>query len=286
VDLEGTGRRLGVVSNGLAQRSGLRASMDTQFAGNLQRTFRPHAPTLVVDHPEAISGRVRFASLGGHAPVVVPSMLLWDFGQLDAEVQRLESAGARSFHLDVMDGVFVPNLTYGVPIVEAVRRATRLPIEVHLMIVEPARYAEKFVAAGADAVTFHVEAEQDPAGLLRRLRSIGAVAGLAYNPGTPLAAIEPYLADCDLVLTMSVHPGFGGQSFEPVALEKIQDLGRRVSDRVLLEVDGGVNDTTIGRCAEAGAHLMVVGSAIFSHPDYAERVATLTRLATTHARTP
>lgn len=259
--------------------------METQYAGSPHRTTSPDAPTLVVDIPKASSGRVRFASLRGVAPMVVPSMLLCDFGRLDSEVQRLESAGAKSFHLDVMDGSFVPNLTYGFPIVKAVRRATKLPIEAHLMITEPARYAEKFVEAGADAITFHVEAERDPRGLLRQLRSLGAVAGLAFNPETPLAAIEPYLNDCDLVLTMSVHPGFGGQSFEEVALEKTENLRKRVADDVLLEVDGGVNDSTIGRCAQAGAHLMVVGSAIFNYSNYAERVATLTHLAMTHART-
>jgi ribulose-phosphate 3-epimerase len=169
--------------------------------------------------------------------------------------------------------------------VQAVRRATRLPIETHLMIVEPANLARQFVDAGADAITFHVEAERDPRSLLRQLRAWGAVAGLACNPATPLAAIEPFLDDCDLVLTMSVSPGFGGQAFEGVALEKLQNLRARVGDRVLLEVDGGVNDATIGRCAAAGAHLMVVGSAIFNHSDYTARVATLTRLASTHART-
>jgi ribulose-phosphate 3-epimerase len=258
--------------------------MDTH-AGSPHRTTSPDAPTLVVDNAKASSGRLRFASLRGVAPVVVPSMLLCDFGRLASEVQRLEASGARSFHLDVMDGSFVPNLTYGLPIVEAVRSATNLPIEVHLMIVEPARFAEKFVEAGADAITFHIEAERDPLGTLRHVRSLGAVAGLAYNPETPLAAIEPYLNDCDLVLTMSVHPGFGGQSFNDIALEKIRNLRKRVAEHVLLEVDGGVNDSTIGDCAKAGAHLMAVGSAIFQHSDYAERVASLTHLAMTHGRT-
>jgi ribulose-phosphate 3-epimerase len=218
-------------------------------------------------------------------PTVVPSLLLCDFGHLADEIQRLEAAGVRALHLDVMDGHFVPNLTYGLPIVEAVRRLSDLPIETHLMISDPARYAEQFLAAGADTITFHVEAVDDPRPLLERLRSLGAVAGLAYNPETPLARIQNVLDACDLVLTMSVSPGFGGQEFQSVALEKLRQLRRQVGPDVVLEVDGGVNAETIGSCAEAGAHLMVVGSAIFSHPDYADSVATLTRLARNSART-
>jgi ribulose-phosphate 3-epimerase len=253
--------------------------METQFAGSPQRISDSDAPTPVVDIPEVTPGRSHFASLRGAAPLVVPSLLFCDFGDLAGEVRKLEAAGVHSFHLDVMDGHFVPNLTYGLPIVEAVRRATRLPIETHLMISEPQRWAEQYFFAGSDAVTFHVEATTDPRPLLKKLRAAGAVAGLAYNPSTPLATIEPYLDDCDLVLTMSVHPGFGGQTFETVALDKLRELRRQARTDLLLEVDGGVNDETIGRCAEAGAHLMVVGSAIFRHPDYANSVATLTQLA-------
>jgi ribulose-phosphate 3-epimerase len=211
--------------------------------------------------------------------------LLCDFGHLADEVRRLEEAGVHSFHLDVMDGHFVPNITYGLPIVEAVRRETKLPIETHLMISNPEKYVEQFVEAGADAVTFHVEASDDPRPILKRLRSLGAVAGLAVNPDTPLEAVEPFIDDCDLVLVMSVHPGFGGQAFNEIALVKLQRLQRQFGGNLILEVDGGVNDKTIGRCAEAGAQLFVVGSAIFEHSDYAERTTALTRAAQSLTRT-
>lgn len=217
--------------------------------------------------------------------MVVPSLLLCDFAHLADEIQKLEDAGVHSFHLDVMDGHFVPNLTYGMTIVEAVRRQTELPIETHLMISNPEKYCEQFVEAGADAVTFHVEAADDPRPILKRLKALGAIAGLAFNPDTPLEAIEPYLDDCDLVLTMSVHPGFGGQGFEEVALTKLEQLHERCGGEVFLEVDGGVNRQTIGRCAAAGAQLHVVGSAIFDHANYAEPIATLTRAAQTPSRT-
>ncbi len=152
-----------------------------------------------------------------------------------------------------MDGHFVPNLSYGLPIVQAVRNVTDLPIETHLMISNPAEFAEQFHEAGADAITFHFEAVDNPRPLLEKLRKLGAVAGLAFNPDTPLEAIRPYLDACDLVLTMSVTPGFGGQAFETVALEKLKALHELGGSRLLLEVDGGVNEKTIAQCAAAGA---------------------------------
>jgi ribulose-phosphate 3-epimerase len=165
-----------------------------------------------------------------------------------------------------------------------VRRETNLPIETHLMISNPQRYLDAFIDAGADAVTFHLEAVDDPRPLLAHLRSKGAIAGLAYNPDTPLSAIESYLDACDLVLTMSVQPGFGGQKFDPVALEKLRLLKDMVAPETLLEVDGGVHTQTIGSCTAAGAQLLVVGSAIFEHSDYQQAVAGLTRLAQANAR--
>jgi ribulose-phosphate 3-epimerase len=240
----------------------------------------------VVDTPSQTSRRRRYLNLRAQAPVILPSLLLCDFGHLADEVRRLEDAGAPALHLDVMDGHFVPNLTYGFPIVEAVRRVTELPIEAHLMISDPARFAEQFVSAGADAVTFHVEAVSDPRPLLEKLRSLGAVASLAINPETPLAAIRPFLAACDEVLTMSVTPGFGHQKFEDVALAKLHELSALVGSRVLLSVDGGVNEKTIGACAAAGAHSFIVGSAIFNHPDYEKTIAALVRLAQSQSRTP
>jgi ribulose-phosphate 3-epimerase len=206
----------------------------------------------------------------------LPSLLLCDFARLADEVAQLEEAGVEAMHLDVMDGHFVPNLTYGPPIVAAVRSCTDLPLDVHLMISNPADYLEEFREAGADIITVHIEATPDPRPVLDRIRSLGAAAGLALNPPTPLSAVEPYLASCDLLLVMSVMPGFGGQEFDPVALEKLRALRSTPSaSHLLLEIDGGVNERTIGNCAEAGATMFVAGSAILKQPDYRAAVERL-----------
>ncbi len=212
------------------------------------------------------------------APAVLPSLLLCDFGNLEREVRRLEEAGVAALHLDVMDGHFVPNLTYGMPLVETLRRLTTLPLDVHLMITRPERYLSQFVDAGADLLTFHVEATQEPRPLLEEIRKLGAAGGLALNPATPLESLENSLDLCDLVLVMSVPAGFGGQAFDPIALEKLRRL-RELAPRMLLEVDGGVNLSTVAECVSSGAHLLVVGSAIFRHEDYAAQVRRLTQSA-------
>lgn len=219
------------------------------------------------------------ARLASQAPVVQPSLLLCDFGRLNEEIRAVERAGVKALHLDVMDGHFVPNLTYGPTIVEAARKATELPIDCHLMISDPARYVEDFCRAGADSMTIHIEAVPNPAPLLDRIRELGALAGLAINPGTPLDAVTDYVEHCDILLVMSVQPGFGGQKFQTVALDKLRHFRETVSPDVLLQVDGGVNASTIKSCAEAGAKLFVVGSAIFGESDYAESVHRLHRLA-------
>ena len=206
-------------------------------------------------------------------------MLSCDFADLAGEVARLEAAGAPALHVDVMDGYFVPNLTFGMPIVKALRRVTDLTLDVHLMIVDPLRYVEDFVACGADVVTVHGEATDDLRGVLQEIRVLGASAGIAVNPDTPLSTIEDCLELCDLVLVMSVEAGFGGQSFNPVALDKLRQAREMVAPDVLLEVDGGVNETTIARCAEAGAQLFVVGSALFAKEDYGPYMRELLRLA-------
>ena len=211
--------------------------------------------------------------------MVLPSILQCDFGNLQREIGRLEEAGAVALHLDVMDGQFVPNLSFGLPVVEAIRRMTDLPLDVHLMILTPERYLKRFYEAGADLLTIHAEAVDDPRPLLRTIRELGAGAGLSINPPTPLEMIEPVLDDCDLLLVMSVMPGFGGQKLDPVALEKLRTLSAQVGDRVLLEVDGGVNTETIADCSAAGADLLVAGAAITSHADYKQSVAQLTQLA-------
>lgn len=219
------------------------------------------------------------AQLRPRLPVVLPSMLLCDFAHLADEIARLKVAGVAALHLDVMDGLFVPNLTYGMTIVEAVRNVTDLPLDVHLMIANPGQYLEPFRDAGSDQMIIHIEAVADPRPLLEQIRKLGAAAGLALNPATPLSAIEPALPYCDTVLVMSVVPGFGGQKFDQVALKKLAALRDRDDWNGLLEVDGGVNCETITACATAGADLLVAGSAIFSADDYTSRMRELTDLA-------
>jgi ribulose-phosphate 3-epimerase len=213
------------------------------------------------------------------APAILPSMLLCDFGNLEREVEKLLAAGVPGFHLDVMDGNFVPNLTYGVPVVQALRRLTRLPLDVHLMIQRPENYLDQFRDAGADVISFHIEATQAPRPLLKAIRAGGAAAGVAINPATPLSAIEDCLDLCDLVLVMSVPAGFGGQAFNPVALARLQQLRERLGEEFTLEVDGGISPKTIADCAAAGADLFVVGSAIFKSEDYRTVVTQLRELA-------
>jgi ribulose-phosphate 3-epimerase len=227
-----------------------------------------------------MSSRRRFETLRHSPPVILPSLLLCDFGNLEAEVRAVEAAGARALHLDVMDGHFVPNITYGMTIVEAVRKLTDLPLDVHLMISEPAKFVDAFVDAGADILTIHAEAVDDPAPVLRQIRKRGAAASLAINPPTPLELIAPSLPLCDMVLAMSVMPGWGAQVFDPVALEKLRALKAQQGNRLLLEIDGGINLKTVGLATAAGANMLVVGSAIFRRKDatYAESIAELTQL--------
>jgi ribulose-phosphate 3-epimerase len=226
-----------------------------------------------------MSRRSCLDSLRQSAPVVLPSLLLCDFGNLEREVRRLEQAGVQALHLDVMDGHFVRNFTYGLPIVAALRRLTDLPLDVHLMIAQPDQQVGAFYEAGADILTVHIEATSDPRSLLTQIRELGAGAGIALNPDTPLKELEPCLELADLVLVMSVPAGYGGQKFHEVALEKLRSLRPLVRPEVLLEVDGGINELTISRAAEAGARLFVVGSAIFGQQRYDAAVAGLARLA-------
>lgn len=202
------------------------------------------------------------------APLVAPSLLACDFAELREELRRVEEGGARVLHLDIMDGHFVPNLSFGLPVVEAIRRSTNLPLDVHLMISEPTRYVRPFREAGADLLTVHIEVLPDPRPLLEEIRALGAGAGISLNPPTPVETLDACLDLCDLVLVMSVMPGFGGQTFDAVALEKLRHLRSSLGSRVLLSVDGGLNLDTVGRCAEAGADLFVTGSALFSQNNY------------------
>ena len=213
------------------------------------------------------------------SPVVLPSLLGCDFGNLAQEVHQLEAAGVKAIHLDVMDGHFVPNLSFGLTVVETIRRLTDLTLDVHLMISNPGEYLSRYVEAGADLLTIHAEVVDDARPLLEAIRSLGAGAGLALNPPTPVAAIEAALSACDFVLVMGVMPGFGGQKFDEVALDKLRAIRAQVEEHVLLEVDGGVNDETIAACVEAGAGMLVVGSAITGQDDYRAKVDLLTQLA-------
>ena len=218
-------------------------------------------------------------NLHAAAPLVVPSLLACDFGELREEIRRVERAGAHSLHLDIMDGHFVPNMSFGLPVVEAIRRATDLPLDVHLMISEPARYVQRFREAGADLLTVHIEVLPDPRPLLEQIRALGAGVGISLNPPTPVEAIQGCLDLCDLVLVMSVMPGFGGQAFEPLALEKIHRVRTLAGPRVLISVDGGLDLDAVGPCAEAGADLFVTGSALFSQNDYGRFIREMTGLA-------
>ncbi len=179
-------------------------------------------------------------------------------------------------HLDIMDGHFVPNFSFGLPVVEAIRRSTDLPLDVHLMISEPARYVRRFREAGADLLTVHIEVLPDPRPLLEEIRQLGAGVGISLNPPTSVDALSGCLDLCDLVLVMGVMPGFGGQAFDPVALEKLRRLRTLVGPNKLLSVDGGVNLDTVGACADAGADLLVTGSALFSQDNYGRFIDEMT----------
>ncbi|MDH3212991.1 MAG: ribulose-phosphate 3-epimerase [Myxococcales bacterium] len=218
----------------------------------------------------------------GRRPRIAPSILSADFGRLHEELCRVEEAGADWIHVDVMDGEFVPNLTIGPIVVEAVRRSTDLPLDVHLMIEKPERYVTDFVKAGASTVSVHVEACPHLHRTLEQIRESGARASVALNPATPATAVETVLADADQVLVMTVNPGFAGQKFIEGMLAKIETLRGWIDDRgleVVLEVDGGIREGTIERAAGAGADVFVAGTAVFGAPDYAAAIASLRRKA-------
>ena len=203
-----------------------------------------------------------------HRPVIAPSMLKCDFGDLQSEVDRIDAAGLPLYHLDVMDGNFVPNLSYGAMVIERLRERTDTPFDAHLMIADPAKYVDDYVKAGCEAITIHLEAVSDPTELLSAIRAQDVVAGLAINPDTPIEAAEAFLQFCDLLLIMSVNPGFGGQKFMPEVLPKMQRAREIGGNDLLISVDGGVACGTIGKCSEAGAEIFVAGSSIFDHDDY------------------
>lgn len=212
---------------------------------------------------------------------VAPSILSADFTRLGEELRAMEKAGADYHHLDVMDGHFVPNMTFGPMVVEAARRASSIPLDVHLMIAKPDDYAVDFVKAGADFVTIHYEATPHVHRVLSAIRQAGAGSGLSLTPSTPIEAVSEVINYVDLVLIMSVNPGFGGQSFIPESLNKISRLRKMLDEKsrkhILIEVDGGVSDKNALTLYEAGADILVSGSYLYKAPDYAEAVASLKR---------
>jgi ribulose-phosphate 3-epimerase len=201
--------------------------------------------------------------------LIVPSILSADFTRLGEQVKEVTDAGANRIQVDVMDGHFVPNISIGALGVEAVRRSTTLPIEAHLMITDPARYVDDFLRAGADIVIFHKEVVDDPRGLIGYLHQQGAKAGLAISPETDADQVEPYLDAVDLILVMTVHPGFGGQEFMTECLPKVQRIRALLTERNLqtdIEVDGGIHEGTATQAVAAGANVLVAGSSIYGHP--------------------
>ncbi|WHY79294.1 ribulose-phosphate 3-epimerase [Neobacillus sp. WH10] len=207
---------------------------------------------------------------------IAPSILSADFSKLGEEILAVEKGGADYIHIDVMDGHFVPNITIGPLIVEAIRPITNLPLDVHLMIENPDQYIEAFAKAGADYITVHVEACRHLHRTIQNIKSFGIKAGVVLNPATPVESIQHVIGDIDMVLLMSVNPGFGGQKFIPEVLPKIRkvkEMAEQKGVNLEIEIDGGVNPETAKQCMEAGANVLVAGSAIYNQPDYAKAIS-------------
>ncbi|HRN79808.1 MAG TPA: ribulose-phosphate 3-epimerase [Ferruginibacter sp.] len=214
-------------------------------------------------------------------PIIAPSLLSANYLNLAADCEMLNASEAEWFHLDVMDGKFVPNISFGPMIIEFIRKTTTRVCDVHLMIVEPERYAEAFKNAGADILTVHVEACTHLHRNIQQIKSLGMKAGVAVNPHTPLSLIEHVIGDIDLVCLMSVNPGFGGQSFIPETLRKISDLKKMIQEKnapVLIEVDGGVSVHNASSIVQAGADVLVAGNAVFKSPDPIQTIAALKKM--------
>jgi len=212
---------------------------------------------------------------------LAPSILSADFSKLGEEIKAVEEAGVDCLHLDVMDGHFVPNLTIGPAIIKAIRKVTELPFHTHLMIKEPERYIIPFAEAGSNLISFHTEVTDSPAMMIERIKNAGKKSGIAINPGTPISSIDSVLDIVDLVLVMSVNPGFGGQALIPETLQKITEL-KEIRDKegykYWIEVDGGVKEDNIAQVVKAGADIIVSGSGIFHQPNYAATISAMRKV--------
>ncbi|WP_315114948.1 ribulose-phosphate 3-epimerase [uncultured Clostridium sp.] len=209
---------------------------------------------------------------------IAPSILSSDFSRLGEEVKKLETYKADVIHIDVMDGRFVPNITFGMPVIKSIRGLTSLPFDVHLMIEEPSRYIEDFVKAGADIITVHYEADKHIDRTINYIKSFGIKAAVALNPGTPVSVIKDLIPSLDMVLIMSVNPGFGGQKFIPYALEKVKELNKlrnEFNKDLVIEVDGGIDASNIKEVVESGAQWLVAGSAVFKGGNIEENISKL-----------
>ncbi len=213
---------------------------------------------------------------------ISPSVLASDFSRLGDEAERMEKCGADWLHLDVMDGHFVPNISFGAPVIASIRGRVKLPFDVHLMISEPLRYIDDFAKAGADIITFHIESDSGADETVEKIHSLGIKAGISIKPATPASAVFPYLGKADMILVMTVEPGFGGQSFMFETMDKVSEI-RREADRlgidIDIQVDGGINDKTVTTAAQAGANVFVAGSAVFRAENAADAIMTLRKNA-------
>ncbi|MGN0497513.1 MAG: ribulose-phosphate 3-epimerase [Acutalibacteraceae bacterium] len=212
---------------------------------------------------------------------IAPSILSCDFSVMGEETKRMENAGADYIHLDVMDGHFVPNITFGAPVIKAIRPYSTLPFDVHLMIEHPYDYIDDFADAGADIIIFHVESKSDIKATIAKIKEKGIKPGLVIKPKTPASAVFPYLKDIFMVLVMTVEPGFGGQSFMEDMLPKLQEIREEANNQgadILLELDGGINDKTIAKAAKAGGDICVSGTGVFKAPDAKQAIETLKSL--------